>query len=132
MDHYKSIQIKCSADATILKRFVEKGQFYDYIMRLNVEFDAVRVQILRKDDRPPLNKTIALVLAKEGRRGIMITAHTVKSSALVSKTNSTRSFGSKQCKKTLDKPPHLANTTRIPYGVRTARNIIAPRKIIGN
>ena len=36
----------------------------------------LQVQILGKDDLPPLNETIALVLVEEGRRGVMIEAHT--------------------------------------------------------
>ena len=78
-----SNEVQCSEDAAILKRFVEKRRIYDLLAGLNVEFDAVRVQILGKDDLPSLNETIALVLAEEGRRGVMMEAHTVESSALV-------------------------------------------------
>lgn len=50
IDHYQCIQMKCSEDATLLKRFVEKDIIYDFLAGLNIEFDAVRVQILGKED----------------------------------------------------------------------------------
>ena len=37
-----------------------------------MEFDAVRVQILGKGGPPSLNETIAIVLAKEERKRVMI------------------------------------------------------------
>ena len=38
----------CSEDTALLKRFVEKDKIYEFLTRLNIEFDAVRVQILSK------------------------------------------------------------------------------------
>ncbi|KAL5545583.1 hypothetical protein UlMin_005270 [Ulmus minor] len=46
MDHYKCIEMKCSSDATALKKFIEKDRVYGFLAGLNAEFDQVRVQIL--------------------------------------------------------------------------------------
>lgn len=81
MDHYQSIQMKCSEDVAALQRFVEKDRIYDFLAGLNIEFDAVRIQILGKEDLPSLNETIAIVLAEEGRRGVMVDTPTVEGSA---------------------------------------------------
>lgn len=48
----------------MFKRFVEKDRIYDFLAGLNIEFDAVRVQILGKEDLPSLNETIATIRAK--------------------------------------------------------------------
>jgi hypothetical protein len=102
MDHYHCIKMKCSEDAALLKRFVEKDRIYDFLAGLNVEFDAVRVQILGKEELPSLNETIAIILAEEGRRGVMIATPALESSALLSKPTKissmeqTTSFGSRQ------------------------------------
>ncbi|XP_059661691.1 uncharacterized protein LOC132307839 [Cornus florida] len=96
MDHYHCIQMKCSEDAAIIKRFVEKDIIYDFLAGLNIEFDAVRVQILGKEDLLTLNEAIAIVLAEEGRMGVMIETHTVESSALVSKNTAMKNYGSEQ------------------------------------
>ena len=44
LDHYQCIQMKCSEDANIQKRFVKKEITYDFLACLNLEFDVVRVQ----------------------------------------------------------------------------------------
>ena len=55
MDHYQCIQMKCSEDAAMLKRVVEKDRIYDFLASLNLEFDPVRVQVLGKEELPSLN-----------------------------------------------------------------------------
>ena len=66
LDHYQCLKMKCSEDAAQHKRFVEKERIYDFLASLNLEFDAVRVQILSKEDLPSLNEAISLIRAKEG------------------------------------------------------------------
>ena len=39
MDHYPSIQMKCSEDADMLQRFVERERIVWFFVGLNVEFD---------------------------------------------------------------------------------------------
>ena len=85
MDHYQCIKITCSEDAVLLKRFVEKGRIYEFLAGLNIEFDAVRVQILGKEDLPSLNETIAIVCAEEERRGVMLETPMVENSALMTR-----------------------------------------------
>ena len=45
----------------------------------------MRSQILGKDDLPSLNETIAIILAEEGQRSVMMEPPQVESSALISK-----------------------------------------------
>ena len=61
--------MKCSDDAAVLKRFVEKDRIYTFLAGLNAEFDAVRVQVLGKEDLPSLNEVIGIVRGEESRRG---------------------------------------------------------------
>ena len=84
LDHYRCIKTKCADDAVILKKFIEKDRVYDFLAGLNIEFDQVRVQILSKEELPPLNEVISLIRAEESRRGIMLESPTVEGSALVS------------------------------------------------
>ncbi|XP_022768068.1 UDP-sugar pyrophosphorylase-like isoform X4 [Durio zibethinus] len=84
MDHYQCIEMKCSEDATTLKKFIEKDRVYDFLAGLNVEFDQVRVQILGKQDLPSLNEVISMVRAEESRRGVMLDSVHVEGSAMVS------------------------------------------------
>ena len=85
--------MKCSEDAALLKRFVEKDRIYDFLAGLNMEFEAVRVPILGKEDLPSLNETIAIVHAEEGRRGVMIDTNPMDGSAQVSKATNVRNVG---------------------------------------
>ena len=39
MDHYRCIEMKCSDDVAILKRFIKKDRVYDFLVGLNAEFD---------------------------------------------------------------------------------------------
>ena len=61
------MKMKCIEHA-LQTRFVEKERTYDFLVGLNMEFDAVRVQILDKEDLPSLNEVISIVRAEEGRR----------------------------------------------------------------
>ena len=75
--------MKCSEDATLHKRFVEKKRTYDFLASLNMEFEAIRVQILGKEDIPSLNEVISLIRAEEGRRGVMLDTAPIEKSALI-------------------------------------------------
>ena len=48
LDHYRVVKTKCSEDAVVLKDFIEQDRVYDFLVRLNLEFDQVRIQILGK------------------------------------------------------------------------------------
>lgn len=85
IDHCQCIEMHCSQDSIALKRFVEKDRIYDFLAGLNSEFDAVRVQILGKDDLPSLNETISIIRAEEGRRSVMLETHGEDGSAFVTK-----------------------------------------------
>jgi len=95
--------MKCSEDAALHKRFVEKERTYDFLASLNIDFDAVRVQILSKEDLPSLNEVISIVRAKESRRGVLLATSPVESSALVSMNAQNQSKGPRQEKKAVDR-----------------------------
>lgn len=54
-------------DVAIFKNLIEKDRVYDFLARLNVEFDQVRVQILGREEVPFLNETVSLIRAEESR-----------------------------------------------------------------
>ncbi|XP_052190500.1 uncharacterized protein LOC127800107 isoform X2 [Diospyros lotus] len=103
LDHYQCLKMKCSEDAALHKRFVEKERIYDFLAGLNIEFDTVRVQILGKEDLPSLNEVISLIRAEEGRRGIMLEAISGESSALVSLKTYNQNKGPRDEKKPVDR-----------------------------
>ena len=41
LDHYRVIKTKCTEDAVVLKDFIEQDRVYDFLVRLNPEFDQV-------------------------------------------------------------------------------------------
>lgn len=41
MDYYQCFQMKCSVDAALMKRFVEKERIYEFLAGLNGVFDPV-------------------------------------------------------------------------------------------
>lgn len=79
--------MKCPKDAAILKNFIEKDRVYDFLARLNAEFDQVRIQILGKKDTPSLEEIISLIRAEESQRSVMLEPQTMDGSALVAKTD---------------------------------------------
>ena len=85
MDHYQCIQMRCPDDAVILKRFIKKERIYDFLAGLNEEFDAVRLQILGKEDLPSLNKTMAIIRTEEGRSSVMLETQINEGSTLMTK-----------------------------------------------
>ncbi|KAI3463730.1 hypothetical protein Pfo_020393, partial [Paulownia fortunei] len=60
------------------------------------EFDAVRVQILGKEDFSSLNETISIIRAEEGRRSVMLESQGGNSSALVTKATGLKEFNPPQ------------------------------------
>ena len=94
--------MKCSDDVAIQKWFIEKERIYDFLSSLNLEFDAVRVQILGKEDHPSLNETIAIVRAKEGQRGVMLETSFINNLALVTMKSSSLDKQPREEKKASD------------------------------
>ena len=87
LDHYRVFEMKCPDDAVILKNFVEKDRVYDFLAGLNPEFDQVRIQILGKEERPPLEETISLIRAEESQRSVMLEPQAMDGSVLIAKTD---------------------------------------------
>ena len=43
LNHYRVIKTKCPEDAAVLKYFIIQDRVYDFLVRLNLEFDQVRI-----------------------------------------------------------------------------------------
>ena len=67
------------------KGLLKRGRIYEFLAGLNIEFDAIRIQILGKEDLQFLNDTLAIARAKEERREVMLQTPTVKNSALITR-----------------------------------------------
>ena len=74
----------------MMLKYVEKERIFDFLTSLNVEYDQVKVQVLGKEDPPPLNEIFSIIRAEEGRMSIMLNTPTIEGSNLVTmKMNST-------------------------------------------
>ena len=85
LDYYQCIKMESSKDAATLRRFLEKERIYVFLAGLIIEFDAVRVQVLGKEDLPSLNEAIGIIRGEESRRGVMLESKTVERSAMIMK-----------------------------------------------
>ncbi|CAA6664064.1 unnamed protein product [Spirodela intermedia] len=56
----------------------ERDRTYEYLVRLNSEYDQVRIQILGREKLPPLNEVISLVRGEESRRNLMLGSQNVE------------------------------------------------------
>ena len=77
LDHYRVIKTKCLEDAAVLKYFIEQDKVYDLLVRLNPEFDQVRIQILGKQEVPCFNELVAPIRGAESRRSVMLEPQTL-------------------------------------------------------
>lgn len=93
--------MRCTDDAVILKRFIEKERIYDFLAGLNAEFDVVRVQILGKEDLPSLNETMAIIRTEEGRRSVMLETQINEGSTLMTKGTNKKESGVSQLESTI-------------------------------
>ena len=90
LNYYQNIKMNCSKDAAMMLKYVEKERIFDFLTSLNVEYDQVKVQVLGKEDPPPLNEIFSIIRAEEGRMSIMLNTPTIEGSNLVTmKMNST-------------------------------------------
>ena len=74
--------MKCSEDATMLRRFVDRERIFKFLVGLNIEFDQVRVQVLRKEDLSSINEVFSIIWAEEGWQGVVIDSQPAEGSVL--------------------------------------------------
>ena len=86
LDHYRVIKTKCPEDAIVLKDFIKQDRVYDFLVRLNPEFDKVRIQILGKQEVLCFSEVVALFRGEKSQRSVMLEPQTLDGSALVAKT----------------------------------------------
>ena len=53
--------MKCSEDAARLRKFVDREWIFKFLVGLNIEFDQVRVQVLRKEDLSSINEVFSII-----------------------------------------------------------------------
>lgn len=90
------MKMTCSDDAVVLKKILEQDRVYDFLAGLNMEFDQVRVQILKREKLPPLNNVISMVQVKESRRTIILQSSPEEGLALASNSGRNRSLKQNQ------------------------------------
>jgi hypothetical protein len=83
LDYYQDFKIQCSDDVVILKNYVERERIFEFLARLKIEFNQIRVQILGKESLPSLNKVFSVIRAKEGRRTVMLEVPDTEGSAMM-------------------------------------------------
>ena len=54
LDYHQNFKMECSEDAAMLQKFVERERILQLLVRLNVDYDQVRVHILGKETLPSL------------------------------------------------------------------------------
>ena len=78
LDYYQNIKMKCNEDAAMMLKFVERERIFDFFAGLNVEYDQVKVQVVGKEDLPPLNEVFSIIRAEEGKRSVMLDTPTTE------------------------------------------------------
>lgn len=79
LDYYRTPDSNCSKCAVVIKKFIKRDWFYDYLAGLNSDFDLVRNQIMGGPEFPSLTET-SLVHAEESHGGIMLESPSTVSS----------------------------------------------------
>jgi hypothetical protein len=51
---------------------MEREMIFEFLVRINIEFDQMWVQILGKESLPSLNEVVSLIKAEEGKRIMML------------------------------------------------------------
>ena len=64
-DPWTRIATSNPEDAVVIKDFIEQDRVYDFLVRLNPEFDQVRIQNLGKQEVPCFNEVVALIRGEE-------------------------------------------------------------------
>ena len=81
MNYYQNIQMKCSEDTAMLRKFLEREWIFKFLAGLNIEFDQVQVLVLGKEDLSSINK-VFIIRVEKGRRGVLIDSQPAEGSAL--------------------------------------------------
>lgn len=56
IDHYQDLKMKSVDDTYTLLNFIGRNRIFEFLAGPDAEFDPVRVQILGKEQLPPLNE----------------------------------------------------------------------------
>lgn len=83
INYYQNIQMKFSENAIMLKKFVKRERMFEFLVRLNVEFDQLQVQVLAKEELPSMNEVIFIIHAEESWKCVMLEPSSIDGSAMV-------------------------------------------------
>jgi hypothetical protein len=89
LDHYQNLQPMCAVDATQIKKIIEEECIYEFLGRLNSEYDPMRVQIFGKESLPSLQEVFSYIQNEESHRSTMLHSSSQSQSALVGTTQRT-------------------------------------------
>ncbi|XP_019256261.1 PREDICTED: uncharacterized protein LOC109234647 [Nicotiana attenuata] len=92
IDYYQDLQAKCTDDAVLFQKLVEKERIYDFLAGLNPEYDQIRVQVLGKVPFPSLGDAYYYVQQEESRRGVMLYSAPTEKSGLTVSHEQTKAF----------------------------------------
>jgi hypothetical protein len=71
LDHYQNLQPVSAADAVKIKKMIGEERAYEFLGKLNSEYDPVRVQIFGKEPLPSLQEVFSYI-QNESRRSTML------------------------------------------------------------
>ncbi|XP_056159465.1 uncharacterized protein LOC130135111 [Syzygium oleosum] len=82
IDHNLNLEMRCAEDTNTLRNHIERDRIFEFLAGLNVNFDQIRVQILRKKRLPSLNEVFSTVRGEESRRTVMFEDQHTEGSAM--------------------------------------------------
>lgn len=85
--HYTTYCPSCSQDAAVYQKRVEKIQTFEFLARLNPDYEQIKIQILNMGHPLNLNEVYAHIHHEEGRCGVMTPTSSIEKSALVSSSS---------------------------------------------
>jgi len=83
LDHYQNLQPVSAADAVKIKKMIGEERAYEFLGKLNSEYDPVRVQIFGKEPLPSLQEVFSYIQNEENHRSTMLHSSSQTQSALV-------------------------------------------------
>ena len=77
--------MKCSKEAWMLQKFVERERTFEFLAKDDGQFDHAQVQLLGKEVSPSINEVLSNIHAEETWRGVMLEPQTLDGSTMIIK-----------------------------------------------
>ena len=75
--------MECNENTTMPHKLVEKEQIFEFLVRLNVEFDQAWVQVIGREKPPSMDEVISIICAQERQRDVMLKLFFIDGSTMV-------------------------------------------------